>query len=547
MMVPPEQAIPVRNDRTRLSNALDDRARSMAPSRGMHAVLSRASRARSIALLWMLFVASLSLTASASAQESCPRCALSDSADALPGLSATAVPQLQRAVSGSIVGTGGYGLTVSPLDADVLHHRVSGSLAGAVHLVPWLAIGARLDGRYDTVSGPRGNDDGMFAHPSLAARLSVEPTTGLALGLHAEATMYGSDAPSFEPASTTASFRALGAYSVDLTTARLLFALNVGYLLDNSRAAAPRALTDNLSPEDRLSLGVSDSGAVLASLGVAYIDELLSVHLDVDARVFTELPSATTVRGGVGVRLWLLPEVLFLGIQADARFTGASAELVAPGRINVPIDPHVTIRASLGLRIGADTPRSEVDGEGPQDGAPRTATPNEVAATTGRAQGRVLEGETPVGGAQVEVTSDVDGSVHAATTDDDGLWRLEGLPLGEAHYRIVADGLEPFEGTLVITGDMPVEASSALTRPLPQGEIRGVIQASSGRPIAARITIRPLERELTADAEGTFTIEVPPGAYDVVIAAPGHRTQTRRVRVEERGVLVLNVQLRAGR
>jgi hypothetical protein len=86
-----------------------------------------------------------------------------------------------------------------------------------------------------------------------------------------------------------------------------------------------------------------------------------------------------------------------------------------------------------------------------------------------------------------------------------------------------------------------------MTRSLPQGEIRGVIQGGDGAPLPARVVIRPIGRELTADAEGSFQVEVPPGEYDVDVSAPQHRAQTRHVTVTERGVVVLNVQLRPGR
>jgi hypothetical protein len=161
--------------------------------------------------------------------------------------------------------------------------------------------------------------------------------------------------------------------------------------------------------------------------------------------------------------------------------------------------------------------------------------------------GRVTSGDTAVVGAQIELTSDVDGQTRTVRSDADGRWQVADVPIGGARYRITAEGLEPAEGTLTVAAGAPVETSSVLARPLPQGEIRGVIQASNGRPLAARIVIRPLGRELTADAEGSFAVEVAPGEYDVEVSAPGHRAQTRHVTVAEQGVVVLNVQLRAGR
>lgn len=486
------------------------------------------------------------------AQSPCPRCSVADAPDALPGLGVSAMPQLQRAVSASFVGSGSYGLNVDPVGPSSTHHRLGGGIAGAVHVVPWLAIGLRMQGRYDVVSSGMRSDDGLFGYPSLSLRLSAEPVAGLTIGLDAQAMVFGADAPSFELASTSVLLRALGAYAIDLGGSRLVLLLNVGYFIDQSRAAAPRGVTDNLSPEDRLALGVSDTGAVVASLGAAYVADGLDVYADVSARIYTDgvVLGSSPLRVGAGARFWLVPEVLFVGVGADVRVTAQSASLVQPGMApNAPIEPGLGAHLSLGARIGAETPAAtetiEID-DAPDD-APDDEPEAIAAPTVGVAAGRALEADAPVSGATVELTSEADGSVRTARTAEDGTWRIVDVPLGAARFRITAEGLDPVEGTLTVAAEAPVEATSTMTRALPQAEIRGVIQASNGRPIAARIVIRPLGRELTADAEGSFAVEVPPGAYDVEVSAPGHRAQTRHVTVAEQGVVVLNVQLRAGR
>jgi len=196
--------------------------------------------------------------------------------------------------------------------------------------------------------------------------------------------------------------------------------------------------------------------------------------------------------------------------------------------------------------VGAETPPTEVVAEDEEEEDEVVETP--VVATVGTAIGRVADADgSPVAGAAVEVVSDVDGSTRSATTDQDGRWQIGEVPVGTAHYRITAELRDPVEGVITITPEGPVETATSMTRTLPQGEIRGVIQGSNGAPIAARIMIRPINRELTADAEGSFAVEVPPGEYDVEVSAPGHREQRRHVTVAERGVVVLNVQLRPGR
>ncbi len=528
---------------------VDAARRSVAPSAYMHAV--RGSFIAPTLALGLLAVL-LSLSATASAQAPCVRCSTADASDALPGLGTSAVPQLQRAVSATFVGGGSYGVNVDPIGPGSLHHRMSGSIAGAVHVVPWLAIGLRMNGRYDLVTSSGGrSDDGLFGYPTLALRLSAEPISGLTIGLDAQAMVFGAEAPSFEFGSTSALFRALGAYAIELGGARLVLLLNIGYFLDNSRAAAPRGVTDNLSAEDRLSLGVSDTGAIVASLGAAYVAEGLDVYGEVSSRIYTDgsVIGSSPLRVGVGARFWLAPEVFFLGIGADVRVTPQSAALVGTGTMpNAPVEPALSLLLSAGVRIGAETPADEVvdvvdEADEPDDET--TVVP--AVATAGVALGRVLEGEAAVAGANVELTSDGDASVRTATTGDDGRWRIADVPLGGAHFRITSEGRDPVEGTITIVADAPVETTSSMSRALPQGEIRGVIQANNGQPIAARIVIRPIGRELTADAEGSFAIEVPPGEYDVEVSAAGHRTQSRHVTVAEQGVVVLNVQLRAGR
>jgi hypothetical protein len=90
----------------------------------------------------------------------------------------------------------------------------------------------------------------------------------------------------------------------------------------------------------------------------------------------------------------------------------------------------------------------------------------------------------------------------------------------------------------------------------PRGQIRGLVRSLKGTAVAAEIGIEsenaadgaaaPEKEDLHAD-DGRFEIDVAPGRYRVTIAATGYQTQTREVDVEENGVTVLNVDLRAER
>jgi hypothetical protein len=57
------------------------------------------------------------------------------------------------------------------------------------------------------------------------------------------------------------------------------------------------------------------------------------------------------------------------------------------------------------------------------------------------------------------------------------------------------------------------------------------------------VRIEPLGTRLTADRDGAFQLDLPPGKYEVVIEARGHLTQRRSIEVRADGVVVLNADL----
>jgi uncharacterized membrane protein len=69
------------------------------------------------------------------------------------------------------------------------------------------------------------------------------------------------------------------------------------------------------------------------------------------------------------------------------------------------------------------------------------------------------------------------------------------------------------------------------------------VRSFRGKPVSAKIRIEPGGAETATDAQGFFQVDVQPGEYEVVIEAPGFTPQRRRVNVQQRGVVVLNVDL----
>jgi hypothetical protein len=460
-----------------------------------------------------------------------PAAAIGDNRDGLPGLGrvgAAAPPPAGWAVAW----TSGYGYTESVLGGgDDAHHRVGGILAASVRLAEVLAVGLRLDGRYDKHTGGE-SDDGWIGDTRVtlrAGRASGRAHLGAQLVL-----WLPGDAP-LVPTADGASGEATALLDYAVSPSLRLVA-NGGFRLDRSAGSVPNA--DRLSDADRMALGVSDASAVLLGVGAVwrsasgtevYGEGSWDLLIGSDAPPAGESP----IRIGAGVRV---------GIGAGWAFTGgveaslSSRPPVGPDEALVPIEPRFALNAGLRWRFGgpAAAPRGEIrevvvdDGTAPVDDG-------------GTVRGRILAPDgRPLVGATVTV-----GDV-STVTDDDGTFELEGLPPGKVTIDIGA--VPPYAATTatatvgddaIALGDISVE------RELPPGQIRGVVHTAAGAPVAARIRIEPIGKDMRAGKDGAFRVDVPPGKYEVVIDGPGLAAQRRRIEVAENGVTVLNVELRA--
>ena len=60
----------------------------------------------------------------------------------------------------------------------------------------------------------------------------------------------------------------------------------------------------------------------------------------------------------------------------------------------------------------------------------------------------------------------------------------------------------------------------------------------------ATIKVEGTDIETTTDDEGRFEFDVPPGSYVISIKSKGHTGQRRNVRIENRGVTIINADLK---
>jgi len=75
--------------------------------------------------------------------------------------------------------------------------------------------------------------------------------------------------------------------------------------------------------------------------------------------------------------------------------------------------------------------------------------------------------------------------------------------------------------------------------------IRGQITDFQSHPVQATIRIPALELELTSGEDGNFETEADPGSYEIIVSAPGYRTQHTSIEVPPEGMVIMNIELRA--
>jgi hypothetical protein len=129
------------------------------------------------------------------------------------------------------------------------------------------------------------------------------------------------------------------------------------------------------------------------------------------------------------------------------------------------------------------------------------------------------------------------------TTTEDGTFALRDLPAGPLQLSASALGLRDTQLSVVVPVQGELSSELVLAEALPEGQIRGTVRGYAGAPLNATIRVEPLGLVLSAARDGTFSIDVAPGRYEVLVTAPGYEPQQRVADVERDGVTVLPVDL----
>ena len=273
---------------------------------------------------------------------------------ALPALFATPRLSPPEALSFALAGAAGYGIREALTAQDALHHTALAGL-GAALATPWgLGAELRLDGRLEkhTAQGDRGT--GMVGELRGYLRYAHALGTRTRLGAELGVWVPGGSAPSLRFSATT--LDALLALDAQLGKAfSLLFAS--GFRFDQSAAAAPHP--ERLSTGDYVTLGLSDSHAVLVRAGVArdlrrgqvFLEWTWDALLGAQAPALAESPMFV----GLGGRAALSADGR-LALTLSARALVSARPAVEPDGPLVPFPPRAELWCGLRFETGGHPP-----------------------------------------------------------------------------------------------------------------------------------------------------------------------------------------------
>jgi hypothetical protein len=223
------------------------------------------------------------------------------------------------------------------------------------------------------------------------------------------------------------------------------------------------------------------------------------------------------------------------------------AERPEPGATDglFPIEPRFQALAGITIYPGR---RSQPRGGGTLvEGGLRAADDHTVRGAWIEVLVVGAAGETVAGADVVLLPTAGSEEVRMGRTGPDGRAIFEGLDRGLARVRVSYRGHRTSSRLVEVETGGKSTVRFSLAQALPPGQLRGVVRAFTGQPLAADLTVTPTGAHTSSNARGQFEIDLPPGDYEVTVEADGYRRQRTRIRIERDGVTILNVDLRRDR
>jgi hypothetical protein len=427
-------------------------------------------------------------------------------------------------------------------------HRLGSSAAVAFAPLPELLLAADLRGRWDRYpqaeSGPENN---LYGEPRFSARYSGQVARSQFLGIEGDARLIGAEAPSIKLAATSPSVRALWALRLNLP---LWLGAHLGVHWDRSARAVPEP--ERVPATDKRTLGASSWKALQWGVGGSYRvgrwqTELLgefagAALIGADSPAFMRSHLALSA----GVRQPLDPAFAVL-IAADLALSQRPSTWQGPTL--TPAEPRVALRVALIWQLDAVQRTARSPAPPPattQEPLKKVLPPPQAQPIQRRLVVGVVvdEGGRPLPDVELTLIQEAH-EPKMARSFADGRFEFEAIPEGAAELRVSTPGFDPV--TLAIAPKEEGSKEIVMRPAVPAGQVRGAILDVQGRPIAAKITITgnatAESSVLSAGDEGRFELELPPGRYVVKFEHPDFATQTRRIHLQDRGVVILNIAL----
>ena len=441
---------------------------------------------------------------------------------------------------------------ITPTDTNLFNsERLLVRWAPVAHLDLGLSLNITNDNYTDFVSHTLQG----VGSPVLAARYVGNLLPGLDVG-----GLLSLSAPSNptsglpQPGALAVTGQALGTWQPRLW---LQVHVNLGMTWDRSRFLVPH----QLAPEERLVLDVYDFSRAVAGLGLMGRINLAERLL---LRPFVELEGYAgrhlAVRTIPGVKFFIGNlSLLEFGMGAELRVLGRPAQTVGapaepPWRAFLAVTVHAFDRAVLSeppIRLERVC-RTDSDCEGGQSCGSKgicvavvlQVAPALVLVTL---KGEVRDASDAALIPEAEIR--VQGASSSILLARDGTFATWELPVQAGKSLTLeasAAGYAPQQLNLALDALAKGNLLFQLQRrPEPPAQLSGTVHSVRfGRPIpGAQVFLPKSGQRLPVAADGTFAAAVPSGKFDILISAPGHLTQRRRLVLSSKETVVLHLAL----
>lgn len=380
----------------------------------------------------------------------------------------------------------------------------------------------------------------MYGEPQLAVRVRGALSEELHLGGEIETRFVGAEAPNIDFAATTPTFRLLSGYRLLPTT---WLAANLGFRLDNTAVAAPEP--EEMLPEDRVTLGASDFNALELGLGASHRLNKTELLAEFTAEVLLGSDSPSFGQSPLSLSLGARHELnRLLLINAGFDLSPSARPEPFPTDDLMVVRPRVGLMAGLVVRLGM--PEEKLPEEESSTKEEKEKPPEEApvpVVISGALSGQIVdEGGRPLPDVKLIVTQE-GAEPRELFSDANGHFEFREIPVGEARLSANTPGFDQKSQTLTIKESEEQKLELVLYPSLPAGQVRGKVLDLAGAPVQATVTFSPGDKTAEVGADGSFTIDLPPGKYTVRFEHPDFPNQKRSIKIVDKGVVVLNIAL----